>query len=37
MILVFGLGVLCGMVFQTLLIFLYASLRSNDENNIDKN
>lgn len=29
----FIVGILCGMVIQTLLIFLYASLRIN---NIDK-
>ena len=32
-ILIFGIGVACGMVIQTLLIFLYASLRIN---NVDK-
>lgn len=31
--LLFCLGILCGMIIQTLLIFLYASLRIN---NIDK-
>ena len=32
-LLLFCLGILCGMIIQTLLIFLYASLRIN---NIDK-
>lgn len=32
-ILIFAFGVACGMVIQTLLLFLYASLRIN---NIDK-
>lgn len=32
-LLVFGLGVLCGIVLQTLLMFLYVTLRIND---IDK-
>ena len=32
-LLVFGLGILCGMVLQTLLIFIYACLRIN---NIEK-
>ena len=31
--LVFGIGILCGMVLQTLLVFLYGSLKIN---NIDK-
>lgn len=32
-ILIFGLGILCGMVLQTLLIFIYGAMRAN---NIDK-
>ena len=32
-LLVFGLGILCGMVLQTMLILLYACIRIN---NIDK-
>lgn len=32
-ILIFGTGVLSGIVIQTLLVFIYASLRIND---IDK-
>lgn len=31
--LVFGVGILCGMVLQTFLLFIYAILRIN---NIDK-
>ncbi len=31
--LIFGLGILCGMLLQTILFWLYASIRIN---NIDK-
>ena len=33
---VFGLGILCGIVIQTMLIFLYSCIRINHKFDIEK-